>query len=232
MPVIDAADRRGKGWPFYVALGCGGCLVMTVLLFVGMGLFMRYMISRTLGTPTSPPKSVSAYRFHDRKSATTCVVPLPDGTQIRYMQILPGAHRAVEMVWRGHGKVERPLVYYPNKNVRVGLYWYPQKNGLGPYVRTQDADGEHVIDPRLGLTRRLLRKHGFVFAGALAQDAAGYSYSSSSFLGRPTKVTGVTLEGQPAPDMTATFGSDKGIYIGSIVQSGKKLVFVPAKGRP
>jgi hypothetical protein len=238
MPVVDNTDHKKRNWPLIIGGGCCGCLVLAVAIYAVVVMIVLAPAVREIyadignSSPSPAPSgTVSAYRFSGRANAATCVVPLPHSSNaLQYMHVLgtgktPGAgERAVRLMSSGRTFKERPLLYYPSAKIRVGLYYRAGKAGNPSYVRLYDGTGESAIDLNSGNTICLTRSRGHVYSNDCADWIDSSNYNSNYRTTTPSS--------HPAGDVTATFGKDKGQYIGSIVQSGKKLVFVPAKGKP
>ena len=236
MPSVSNGGGKSASWPVYVACGCGGCLVAAILLWVGAGIavsvFFNRMLSGTASTPSSPPA------FH-YPSAAQCRVPLPGGSgHLVYLHVLGDGsgntygegRRTIRLETGFHSGAECPVCYFPSAGVRVGLYWYPERNGDGPYLRVFDDTGETLIDLKRGVSRDLLRSGGAVYAG---DPPAGQKLfgETTVYTQTPPKVT-VEYNGKPAQDVTARFGADNGKYLGSIVRHGNLLRFEAAGQTP
>lgn len=241
MPYEDGNPRRPK-WPLYTGIGCGvGCLVavLFVLWAIVLPIGRAYKhISTQISTPTRPVAS-GTYKFPYAAGAATCKVNLPDGNgSITYLHSLYDANgsiygrgeRAIRYAANGKKPVDCSLKDLQPVNLRVECYWYPKKNGKGPYLRLSDISGQSVLDVNRGVTREINQIEKQLFAGDYADDGSSIDYSLDNTKKPPLPMS-VVINGAPADDVTKQFGADKGIYIGSIVRRGNLLKFVPAGGK-
>lgn len=238
MPYEDN-NRKYPKWLPYTGAGCGvGCLTVAVIVWFVIIMPMRTAVNSIkaqMNTPTHPIVS-GTYKFSYTTGASSCKVNLPDGAgSITYLHVLHDGsgsiygdgQRAIRYTANGMKTVECPLQYFQPVNVRVGCYWYPKKNGHGPFLRFYDSCGESVLDIDRGVTRDIIKVENQLFAGDYAADSSSSEYSIDKTKSPPV-VTGMIINGVPADDVTKQFGADKGIYIGSIVRKGNLLKFEPA----
>lgn len=101
----------------------------------------------------------------------------------------------------------------------INVYWYPARNGRGPYLRFNDPIcGEYLADLEQGRTLYLLRDDtGVAYAGQiLAPRPHG---SSNGSFGWSTDENGVPIalvDGCPARRLTGPIATQHGTYIGRI----------------
>ncbi len=236
MPVYE--EPKGWGWVHYVALGCGGCLVLVLIVFVGGSLFVGHMVSKTFSSGMAPPKRTGPYHWGNWSSAASVSIPLPNGhgtLTYGHELIDPSLHygggRGLRLVGPKGTTQEWPLQYSDQTAVRVGVYWHPAKNGQGPFVRFQDATGESVLD----LGRREVGSVGRAAGKAYMSD---YAYDDTSFspgggttetdASGKTTTTFESADGTPATDVTSALSPGNCTYLGSIIRSGNKLIFKAA----
>jgi hypothetical protein len=122
----------------------------------------------------APIKRTGPYNFGYESESAHVIIQLPDGYgQLTYMHRPEGtgpAHpadgsRGIALKSAGHKPQEWPLPYYQLRTVRVGLYWHPAKNNMGPFLRFYDATGEFVLDLKRNEIAELVRENGKVFIG-------------------------------------------------------------------
>lgn len=234
MSIYDQSEQRPLRWPFYLATGCGICIFLVVI-----GVFaLRWWVQKQLAYMMNPPpiKSSGHYTFGYSASAANVSVKLPDKKgQVTYIHYLISpkndqageGERCLRVVSSGKTR-EWPLPYSHMRDVRVGVYWHSAKAGNGPYLRVSDVIGQSVLDlgrGEVGMYSRI-RGHAFI---------ADYLYNEGQFQGPSmwSDSTGVTsiesANGKPAIDVTSAFKPDNCRYLGSIIQIGNNLKFVPAK---
>lgn len=237
MPSVnDDQQPKSRDRLWYVLGGCGcGCLFILVILVIGfIGLRATKSVTSTKHggvLPVSAPNP-STYHFNYPEAAK-CMLTLPDGSgKVVYMQVLRpkwsqgrwSGDRAVRLDTKGYKGVECRLISYAASKVKVGVYWYPGRNGSGPYLRLLDDGRESIVDLQRAVSRAVLVVNKRKYAGDLRNDS---SYSEEAY-SRPFGRAEVYINGKQADDVTDTFGKDQGKYLGSIVENAGKLVFNPA----
>ena len=244
MPVYEA-EKKGWGWPAYVAVGCGGCLVLLLVVpFVG-GLVAMLFMGRTMHTAVqqaanpTPIKRTGPYDYGYWSESATVAISLPGGNgQLTYGHYLldpklsTGGQRGLRLSVSG-GRQEWPLQYSPQSSVKVGTYWHPAKGGKGPFVRFCDATGESALDLQRREVGSVGRSAGHAYLCNYAYDNTSFQSSGpmTATVNGKTITTFKSANGTPAPDVTAALSSSNCKYLGSIVRKGNKLVFVPATGK-
>lgn len=244
MPVYES-EKKGWGWPAYVAIGCGGCLFLLLIVpFVG-GLVAALFMGRTMNTamqqamnPT-PIKRTGPYRWGYWSQASSVAITLPDGSRLTYGHGLIDpkstvkGERAIKIVTAGGHSQEWPLAYSQQTAVKVGVYWHPASGGQGPFVRFSDATGESVLDLQRREVGSVGRSAGRMYMSDYAYDNTSFKQSgpSTTTVNGKTITTFQSASGTPALDVTAALSSANCTYLGSIVRKGSKLVFVHAPGK-
>lgn len=219
MPVYEEPKKKW-GWPHYLAIGCGGCLFLAIVCPFLFGLLGFFFYSSKMGSPAS--HRAGSYHYGSWPQCATATIALPGsyGT-LTYRHSLPqGAgsaydgSRGLKIASPGGAKQEWPLPYSHLSQVKVGVYWHPVNAGKGPFVRFLDASGESVLDLGRREVGSVSRSGGRIYS-------ADYEYNNMMF----------STGGKPPADLTGALSSGNSTYLGSIVLSGKKLVFVPAAGK-
>jgi hypothetical protein len=187
-----------------------------------------------------PIKSSGHYSFGYSASAANVSIKLPDKTrEISYIHYLISpkndhggeGERCLRVVSSGKTR-EWPLPYSHMRDVRIGVYWYSAKAGKGPYLRVSDATGQSVLDLGRGEVGMYSRIRGHAFMADYLYnegDFQGATVSTTSSGNSPVYTTIESANGKPAIDVTSTCKPDNCRYLGSIIQIGNNLKFVPAK---
>lgn len=231
MPVYEEPKSSGKWWKILLA-GCAGITVIIVCVIVLATIYISRSISGMMSSsPPQPKSSTSLYEVPSDINTATCSFVLPSGfNKLTYYHILPNpllwGDRGIRMTYSAGMSQDWPLPYNHLKNVRVGVYWYEAKNGLGPFIRFYDASGSYVLDLRTREVGDLkIFKGSFMFVK--------YTYSNTEFtsgIGYSTDSSGKLIitdsYGNPARNVSSAINPANCTYLGSIVMKGNKLVFV------
>lgn len=104
---------------------------------------------------------------------------------------------------------------------KMNVYFYPQEDGAGPFIRFQDQWGETLLDLPRRVLRMMLRIEGIAYAGDLRGDAsAGWSILEG---GEPS----VRIGGRPAERLTGRLAAP-GQYLGRLDGTKGPVVFIAA----
>ena len=223
MPSTNS-EAQGRSWPAYVAIGGLGCAILGVIAWLSFSFL-----------------SISPHRSHEIDPSsysllhpnTACCITLPDGSGTLLYRQQKGMIRSTskddeERVIFSYRKSRATYWISPYQRSKgdVDFYWYPEKNGRGPYVMITDpalfeGKGEmFVIDLSQNVSRQLL------WTGGKRLIAADYSRMKMAF-GMPTSDgRWTTCNGKPVDDVTDIFGSNHGTYMGSVNFVGEQLRFV------
>lgn len=236
MPVIEPPKRK-TAWPQIIGFTCGGCAVLAVIVgIVGYFWVSRQVSSfvNQLANPTPPSmKDAASFKFMYNGKAATCSLRLPDGYgDLTYSHLLSGTfycwgERAVKVTRKTGKSREWPLPYSPLTKVKVGVYWYAEKNGEGPFLRFYDATGSSILDLKTGKIGRLEQNGGNYYFSYYAYNDGNF-YSSGLAVTTDDKGRVISVEdekGNPAPKASAAISSNNCTYLGSIIRKGCSLVF-------
>lgn len=234
MPVYEP-EKKGYGWVGYLAAGCGGCLVLSLIAVVGMGLFVRHTVSRAMSQMSQTmPKHNTRFHWSKWSQAAKVSLALPDGhgtlTYAGYPADGPFLFEsAIKLVSSTGASQEWPSDSAEGAtNMAVDLYWCPVTDGKGPFVRLRDSSSESVLD---------LKRHelGAVEHAGTSAFMVDYSYTDKGLSGYDFTTTGTPPKcysnGRPCPDITNAMASPNRRYLGSIVRRGNKLVLVQKAGK-
>lgn len=177
-------------------------------------------------------------------NSSQCRIPLPDGSGFV-------EYKVVRLKSSFCAEFDRKIRFETNKfrgQVRfipgdsgggspVNVYWYPAKDGKGPYLRFQDCYNEYLADLVTGKTLLIVRNgKRNAFAGEIKTQ-----WPESSISG-PTTVYGdglsptvigeaeAKVDGHPARKLEAWVALKPGEYIGSISDGYGR--FIPKKEAP
>lgn len=232
MPVYEEPRSGGKWWKILLA-GCAGITVIIVCVIVLVTIYISRSVSGMMSSSAPPPKSsASLYKVPSDPKPAKCSFMLPSGfNKITYYHTLPNpvywGERGIRITYSAGMSHDWPLPYSHLRNVKIGVYWYEAKNGLGPFIRFYDASGNSVLDLGNNEIGDICKFRGsYVFAR--------YAYSLGEFSGgcgittdSSGKVLSVTDPyGNPARNVSAAINPANCTYLGSIVLKGNKLVFV------
>lgn len=242
MPVYEP-ERKGWGWPAYLAIGCGGCVVLVILVLVGSTVLGIFVARRAMNQAMNPVPitRTKPYDWGYWSQAPNVVVALPDGSRLTYahglihtsaMQQPVDGQRGIKIAAGGRSQ-EWPLLYSPVAAVKVGVYWHPSRGGQGPVIRFLDATGESALDLQRREAGDIGRSGGRAYLAYYAYDDTTFCGSSSESTTTNGKATTKYFSADltPARDVTAVLTSQNCRYLGSIVRKGNKLIFVPAPSR-
>jgi hypothetical protein len=102
----------------------------------------------------------------------------------------------------------------------VNVYWYPKKQGIGPYIRFQDAYRECLIDIQHGITLLMIRmKDGSCFGGEII-DSYPHVYKDEEAIT-------AEINGRPAKRLPDSITTNPGKYLGRIKEN--YFGFIPSK---
>lgn len=232
---MNSRDERGWSWSSCFGIGCASVLLGILIIGAVVVSSVRREIAKMFNP--SPIVRVKPYHFQCESTAMKVSLVLPDqyGTLV-YMADLttdlgPDAskERAIMLITSTGKTTEWPLPGFNARNTRVGLYWYSAASGYGPFLEFYDKEGRSFLDLKTQeVGEMLFENHQAFFSYYTYNDnsfSSGMSYESDN--GRLTKVTGA--DGKPARDLTAVFAASKKTYLGSIILSGRKMVFHPVK---
>lgn len=96
----------------------------------------------------------------------------------------------------------------------VNVYWYPEKNGTGPYLRFRDPMySDYMLDLKHGTTLLMARnKAGIAYVGEISSPLTGMDYSEDYDTG---EITG-TVDEHPMYKLEHRVASSPGLYLGRI----------------
>lgn len=218
---MSTDNREGKNnLTGCLVWGCVGSIVIVLGAYIAFAVWVNRTIATLMSSPSTPPVRTKPYAFGYGSECAHVEIQLPDGYgTITYMHGLfekgpeyPhfGA-RALHLAMK-EGKTQKwPLLYSPLDDVRVGFYWYPEKTGLGPFLRLYDATGEALLD----LKRKEIGEMSRTGASIQMYD---YAYDDYSFMKGAI----------PPVDVTSAVCPGNCKYLGSVIRHEDKLVFMPA----
>lgn len=109
----------------------------------------------------------------------------------------------------------------------VDVYWYPAKDGKGPFIRFQDPMWEYLVDLNHGITLLVQRySNGSVSAGEILTPRPLYRDTIDEATGEHIR----TVDGRPVRKLEHHVASTPGEYIGRIQYPYNR--FVSAKEQP
>ncbi len=234
MPVYEEPKSGGKWWKTLLA-GCAGITILIICAYVVLSIYISRSVSRLLSSTPPPSKSsTSRYAVPSGTNTATCSFMLPSrSSKLTYYHDQPGAWfsggvRGIRISYNAGMSQDWPL---PNqlKNVKVDVYWYEAKNGLGPFIRFYDAGGSYVLDLRTKEVGDLQKHNGSLMF-------VKYAYSDDYFLSGirySTDSSGKEIitdhYGNPARNVSAAINPANCTYLGSIVMKGNNLFFINSK---
>ena len=161
-----------------------------------------------------------------------CGIPLPDkqGT-IVYMAKL---NKIPSAEWDRKVRIETDRIqttqWVPDDisgSDPVDVYWYPVKDGKGPYIRFQDPMWEYLVDLKHGTTLLIQRySNGSVYVGEILTPRPRYRDTIDEATGEPIR----TVDGRPVRKLEHRVASTPGEYVGRINYPYNR--FVSAKEQP
>jgi hypothetical protein len=202
--------------------------------------YVQAQITKMLNSALNPSPIVRTkpYSFKSKYRAAKVSIGLPDGQgKLIYMHYLNmrghivfSSERAIEIVPTKGVTQEWPLADNNLPNTRVGLYWYPAKNGKGPLLGFYDAGGKSFLDFQKREVGEILQVNSRTYLGYYAYNDLEFRSGISQLYDPSAKIMRVVgANDQLATDVTTLVAGSKRTYLGSIVLSGNKLVFVSGK---
>lgn len=231
--------NRGCGWPVYVAVGFGVIVLICVFSFVLIARNIGDQMAKQMKVCLNPTPVVATrpYSFRYETSAAKTAIVLPNGQgRLFYMQSLDSnsspCNRAIKLVSSKGNHREWPLPSANLPDINVKVYWYPAKNGDGPFLSFQDESAHSFLDFQKHDIGDICSLDGQTFIGYYGYNDKTFvsGVMCQSVVGSKT-VQACVASGKPGRDVTAFMAVSRKIYLGSIVSSGKKIVFVPAKNK-
>jgi hypothetical protein len=160
-----------------------------------------------------------------------CKIPLPDGSGTIIYKTRqrhgpdPGYVRKLILDTNKYQNIEKWLPEdYPLIHSPVNVYWYPQKDAIGPYLRFQDPNHEYLVDIQHGSTLLMIRmKDGSCYAGEILD---GFPHVYKPEYGDED----INVNNRPAKRLPDSIARKSGEYIGRINKN--YYGFTPAKEAP
>ena len=159
----------------------------------------------------------------------SCTIVLPDGTgSVRYMaQVnkIAQSTRKIRFETNRFKGLERYVADDPSGGSPVNVYWYPAKNGSGPYLRFRDPIQECLADLGRGVTLLVLRDRG-------SEGVMGEIESPFPKIGLIDRSQGGVLyvDGNPAHRLPKTVADGPAVFVGRIDYPYNR--FVPVSEEP
>ncbi len=233
MPVYEPQKTSWKWWQI-LAASCGGIILILACTIIIGSIYLTRQISRHVsgimsGTP--PKKNSTPYTISSGSGFSECSLILPSGfNKLTYYYSLPNPYgkwgeRSIKITDKSGKSQEWPLPQCKIKNLKVGIYWYEAKNGVGPFIRFYDPGESAVLDLKK-------REVGGLFKIKSSYVVADYAYNDTSFYWctRITDSSGnlsiTDAHGNPARNVSSVINSANSTYLGTIVIYGNKLVLI------
>lgn len=168
-----------------------------------------------------------------------CTIPLPDGSgSVVYMArlnkiLVSEWDRKVCIEIKGIKSREMLMPDDGGGASPINVYWYPVKEGRGPYLRLVDPIFEYLLDIQHGTVLLVVRYQGDVYVGEVRKQYSGYScrgpiMDEHGKISDPT--VSVEVDGRPAHKLESSIASHLGVYIGCIGESYRG--FIPKSAAP